>query len=101
MKAAQLMRQSLEGLSVGDAFGERFFQPPGILEAALQERRIPTRAPWNWTDDTAMAISLVETLSAHGTLEPHDFAHRLGRRYTAEPSRGYGSGAHGAWSRLR
>jgi ADP-ribosylglycohydrolase len=94
MKPAQLMKHSLDGLSVGDAFGQRFFQPPGILEAALNERRVPTRPPWPWTDDTAMAISLVETLSEHGTLQQDDFAKRLGRRYTAEPSRGYGSGAH-------
>lgn len=100
MNAKELMKRSLEGLSVGDAFGERFFQPPGILEAALKERRVPGRAPWTWTDDTAMAISLVETLSAHGTLRPDDFAQRLGRRYTAEPSRGYGSGAHDVLAQL-
>lgn len=100
MNTKELMRRSLEGLSVGDAFGERFFQPPGILEAALKDRRVPSRPPWSWTDDTAMAISLVETLNAHGTLEADDFAQRLGRRYTAEPSRGYGSGAHDVLSQL-
>ncbi len=87
MNAAALMQRSLEGLSVGDAFGERFFQPPGILGAALQERRVPGQAPWTWTDDTAMAISIVETLTAQGTIEPNELAGRFGRRYSAEPSR--------------
>ena len=88
------MERSLEGLSVGDAFGERFFQPPGILESALRDRRVPGRPPWNWTDDTAMALSVVETLRAHGRIDPDELARRFGRRYEAEPSRGYGSGAH-------
>lgn len=100
MKPAELMERSLEGLSVGDAFGERFFQPPGILEAALAERKVPGGKPWSWTDDTAMAISVVETLKAHGTVDTDDLAARFGRRYTAEPSRGYGSGAHDVLAQL-
>jgi ADP-ribosylglycohydrolase len=100
MKPAELMKRSLEGLSVGDAFGERFFQPPGILEAALKDQRVPGNTPWNWTDDTAMAISIVETLTAHGTIKPDELAKRFGQRYQAEPSRGYGSGAHDVLAQL-
>jgi ADP-ribosylglycohydrolase len=47
--------QSLDGLSVGDAFGERFFRMP--------RRAIAGR--WQWTDDTQMALSIVEVLLAH------------------------------------
>ena len=94
------MNTSLQGLSVGDAFGERFFQPPGLLQAALEERKVPGNPPWPWTDDTAMALCLVETLTAHGTVDAEDFAVRLGRRYAAEPSRGYGSGAHDVLAQL-
>lgn len=89
-----LMRLSLDGLSVGDAFGERFFQPEEVLGPALAERRVPARPPWGWTDDTAMALSVVETLEARGRLDPDELARRFGRRYAAEPSRGYGGGAH-------
>jgi ADP-ribosylglycohydrolase len=96
----ELMVRSLEGLSVGDAFGERFFQPPGILEAALKERRVPGNAPWTWTDDTAMALSVVETLTALGHLDPDALAERFGRRYQAQPSRGYGRGAHDVLAQL-
>ncbi|MFZ5439977.1 MAG: ADP-ribosylglycohydrolase family protein [Myxococcota bacterium] len=90
----ELMRRSLDGLSVGDAFGERFFRPEEELLAALAERRVPARPPWTWTDDTAMALSLVETLERHGTVEPDALAAGFARRYAAEPSRGYGGGAH-------
>lgn len=94
------MQRSLEGLSVGDAFGERFFQPPEVLEAALRDRRVPVKPPWPWTDDTAMALSVVETLTARGTIDHDELAQRFGRRYVAEPSRGYGSGAHEVLAQL-
>lgn len=61
---------ALEGLSVGDAFGERFFRHRRALERMWlgQDERVsahdldPGLAPWPWTDDTAMAISIVVTL---------------------------------------
>ncbi len=91
MSLVRAMR-SLEGLSVGDAFGERFFS----LAAArlIGERALP-KAPWRWTDDTAMAISVCETLAAHGAIDGDDLARRFAARYAAEPHRGYGSGAAG------
>jgi ADP-ribosylglycohydrolase len=84
---------SLEGLSLGDAFGERFFVNPAVLGSLLIERALPA-GPWRWTDDTAMAISLVETLDAHGEVEPDDLARRFAARYMADPRRGYGPTAH-------
>lgn len=94
MNAAQRMERALEGLSVGDAFGERFFQPPPVLIDALQRRQVPAAPPWKWTDDTAMALSIVETLRESGTIDPGALAQRFARRYFAEPARGYGGGAH-------
>lgn len=88
------MQRSLEGLSVGDAFGERFFVRDDVLAPALELRRVPSSPPWSWTDDTAMALALVETLTAHGEIDADDYARRLGRRYVAQPARGYGAGAH-------
>jgi ADP-ribosylglycohydrolase len=58
-------RCSLEGLSVGDAFGERFFIPPGMAVAQIEERILPA-APWPYTDDTQMALSLVSVLRQYG-----------------------------------
>lgn len=88
------MTRSLEGLSLGDAFGERFFVRDDVFATALKLRRIPANPPWRWTDDTAMALSLVETLEQHHTVDADDFAQRLGARYAKEPTRGYGAGAH-------
>ena len=86
-------RRSLEGLSVGDAFGECFFGPPERVMAALSNRRLPP-APWRWTDDTAMALSIVEVLAEHACIHQDGLAAAFARRYREEPDRGYGAGAH-------
>src|SRR5579862_8575440 len=52
-------RLSLEGLSVGDAFGERFFGPARAIRARLESRELPP-PPWRYTDDTVMSLGIVE-----------------------------------------
>ncbi len=76
-------RLSLDGLSVGDAFGGRFnFRTePG--------RDLPP-PPWHYSDDTVMALSVAEVLDRHGRIEQEDLAGRFARRYLADPYRGYG-----------
>jgi hypothetical protein len=58
MDALGRARLSLDGLSVGDAFGERFFGPPGEVLKRISRRELPD-APWTYTDDTEMALSIV------------------------------------------
>ena len=88
-------RLSLEGLSVGDAFGEQLLHiGPEARYLALAHRSEPQRRMWGWTDDTAMAVSIVETLADHGVIDPDALAEKFGRRYLADPARGYGGGAH-------
>jgi ADP-ribosylglycohydrolase len=88
----QRVRLALEGLSVGDAFGERFFSAqdlPGLIEA----RALPA-PPWRYTDDTVMAVSVAEVLDWHGRIEQDELAAAFARRYLANPNRGYGATAH-------
>ena len=85
--------RSLEGLSIGDAFGERFFVGDALATAQIAARELPP-APWRWTDDTAMAIPIVERLVRDGRIQSDDLALDFARRYAAEPMRGYGRGAH-------
>jgi len=92
-------RASLLGLSVGDGFGERFFGPSEEVGSRLAKREFPP-APWDWTDDTAMAISVVETLETRGEIDQDELARRFARRYSREPSRGYGGGAHSLLSAI-
>jgi ADP-ribosylglycohydrolase len=94
-QAARLQRArlSLDGLSVGDALGQRFFGKETLVVSAI-ERRVLPEPPWTYTDDTEMALALVEVLSLHGHLDQDALAASFARRYRANPSRGYGGGAH-------
>ncbi|HEY42385.1 MAG TPA: ADP-ribosylglycohydrolase family protein [Anaerolineae bacterium] len=81
--------QSLAGLSVGDAFGEQFFTLPPLT---ITYRRIP-EGPWAWTDDTHMALSIVEVMLTHGYINQDELARLFAFRFGQEPWRGYASGA--------
>ena len=85
--------QSLEGLSVGDAFGEGFFGFGANVEFAIPDRWLPPE-PWRFTDDTVMAMSLVEVLARHGRVDQDDLARRFAERFAREPDRGYGETAY-------
>jgi ADP-ribosylglycohydrolase len=86
-------RLSLEGLSLGDAFGERFFLPSAVAEVLVARRVLPD-PPWHYTDDTVMALSVVETLESRGGIDQEELARRFSRKYRADPGRGYGGMAH-------
>jgi ADP-ribosylglycohydrolase len=89
-----LARDSLAGLSVGDALGAQYFVP-GNKPSDLLDARVP-EAPWPWTDDTEQACCLVAVLN-EGDLDNESdfdrdaFAELLAARF--EPYRGYGPGA--------
>lgn len=86
---------SLEGLSVGDAFGEQLLHAgPVARQIALQHHAEPSGRTWRWTDDTAMALSIYEQLATGGAIEPDALALAFARRHDVEPMRGYGQGAH-------
>jgi ADP-ribosylglycohydrolase len=88
-------RLALEGLSVADAFGEQLLHcGPVARQLALEHHTAPIGRTWIWTDDTAMAISIVETLDAYGSIDIDWLARLFGERYYREPARGYGGGAH-------
>lgn len=82
-------RRSLEGLSLGDAFGQLFFHrsPAEETIASLPD------GPWPWTDDTHMALSIVDVLERHGSIEQDALAGAFARRFSDDPHRGYAGGA--------
>lgn len=84
-----LALQSLTGLSVGDAFGQRFFS---LGWRAIERRELPA-GPWRWTDDTHMALSVVEHLIDRGQIERDQLARLFANRFDRDPERGYGVGA--------
>jgi ADP-ribosylglycohydrolase len=94
MDAIGRARLALDGLSVADAFGEQLLHAgPAARSVALEHHTAPVGRQWMWTDDTAMALSIVEQLSYLGGIEPSTLAAAFVRRYAVEPDRGYGGGA--------
>jgi ADP-ribosylglycohydrolase len=94
-------RRSLEGLALGDAFGERFLHlgRPRAL-AAVRDRRAPEAPGWRWTDDTAMAISVHRVLERSGGIDQDRLAALFALAYAVDPDRGYGRGMRELLPRL-
>jgi len=91
MDALSRARLSLDGLSVGDAFGERFFGPHDEVVGRISRRELPD-APWTYTDDTEMALSIVEMLEQLGGIDQDALAGRFASRMQFQ--RNYGQGAY-------
>ncbi|MBX3171703.1 MAG: ADP-ribosylglycohydrolase family protein [Candidatus Eremiobacteraeota bacterium] len=90
---------SLRGLALGDAFGERFFGDRGHAWNCIRLRYLPV-APWEWTDDTAMALSVYRVLRDHGQIHQEELALSFAAEHRLEPGRGYGRGAHDVLSAI-
>ncbi len=90
---------ALDGLSVGDAFGQRVLAGPEPASRVITRRILP-RAPWRHSDDTAMACALVEHLATHGADDRDALAVDFARRYRDDPQRGYGAVAHWILTRI-
>jgi diguanylate cyclase (GGDEF)-like protein len=78
---------ALAGLSTGDAFGQSLFYPEAV--ELIRRRELPA-PPWRWTDDTQIALSVLEELRYRGWIDQDALARRLAWRYTTDPARGYG-----------
>ncbi|MFJ2649749.1 ADP-ribosylglycohydrolase family protein [Streptomyces sp. NPDC087420] len=90
-------RRSLEGLALGDAFGERWFplfRDPDQAFKDIQARRTPPEAEWHWTDDTALALAVHQVLGEYGTVDQDRLAACFALTFDADPARGYGHGMH-------
>ncbi|MFK8910862.1 ADP-ribosylglycohydrolase family protein [Streptomyces sp. YS-3] len=76
---------SLRGLAVGDALGSQFFVPAHY--PLLKRRELPA-GPWQWTDDTEMACSVLAVLAAHGRIDQDRLARSFAEHHDFD--RGYG-----------
>ena len=96
--------RSLDGVSVGDAFGERFASGDAD-ERILVRQTAP--GPWRFTDDTQMALSVAAVLRRFGRIDQDALATDFSVHY--DEDRGYGDGMNrlvpmiflpGAWRRM-
>lgn len=89
------MHASLAGLSVGDAFGDQFFLH---ANRQLTAADLPA-APWEWSDDTEMACSVVDCVHDHGGIDQDALAAAFATRM--DIGRRYGAGALQLLERVR
>ncbi len=83
-------RQSLEGLSVADAHGRLAeFTSPNALARRVEARWLP-ESPWQFTDDTNMALSIYAVLREYGEINQDALVESLVGHY--EHGRRYGAG---------
>ncbi|GCE21310.1 ADP-ribosylglycohydrolase family protein [Dictyobacter kobayashii] len=82
---------ALEGLAVGDAFGDQFFKQREQAAERLANRTL-LESPWPYTDDTQMALSLVSILRQYGSIQQDQLAASFAEHY--EGSRAYGPSMH-------
>ncbi|MFC9243536.1 ADP-ribosylglycohydrolase family protein [Streptomyces sp. NPDC057136] len=90
-------RRSLEGLALGDAFGERWFplfREPRQAYNEVRARRTPSEPVWNWTDDTALALALNRVLEECGHVDQDRLALFFALAFDVDQARGYGHGMH-------
>lgn len=85
-------RIAVEGVAMGDAFGEKFFADPQAARVDPEQRELP-EGPWRYTDDTAMALGIHEMFAECEAVDEDRLAEIFAERYADEPWRGYGANA--------
>jgi ADP-ribosylglycohydrolase len=98
MNTCERARLSLKGLLIGDCFGECFMGSPDEMLPKIRSKKTPSGV-WRYTDDTQMALSIVENLAVHGEIVQDDLVSRFAEKM--EPERGYGVGVFKILSGVR
>ncbi|TAE15902.1 MAG: ADP-ribosylglycohydrolase family protein [Bacteroidetes bacterium] len=91
----QLAYRSLQGLAIGDAFGENFWGNETEVWQDIINRNVPTDINhWEFTDDTVMGIAVYKILEKLGEIRQDELAVLFGENYQKDIQRGYGGTAH-------
>jgi poly(ADP-ribose) glycohydrolase ARH3 len=91
-------RGGMVGSGLGDAIGELAFR---FREEAALRSGIAREQTLRYTDDTAMAIGLAESIVQVGDLDPHHLGDTFRANFGREPWRGYASGPPTVFSMVR
>lgn len=86
-------KRALDGIALGDCFGQTFFVPEEIACQRIQDREI-LKSPWHFTDDTVMAIGIYRILEQYGEINQDELAKVFAANYELDWHRGYGGTAH-------
>lgn len=88
----------LLGSALGDAIGELAFLYPEKEDLVRQVKQTSVLC---YTDDTAMAIGLTESILKEGGIDQHQLGETFRQNFLKEPWRGYASGPPTIFSRVK
>ena len=86
-------KRALDGIALGDCFGQSFFMPDETARQRIKNREI-LNEPWYFTDDTVMAIGIFQILEKYGESNQGALARVFAENYALDWHRGYGGTAH-------
>lgn len=86
-------KRALNGIALGDCFGQTFFVPDKEALQRIKDREI-LDGPWYFTDDTVMAIGIYRILEKYGEIRQDELARVFAENYALDWHRGYGGTAH-------
>ena len=86
-------KRALDGIALGDCFGQSFFMPDETARQRIKNREI-LNEPWYFTDDTVMAIGIFQILEKYGEINQGALARVFAENYALDWHRGYGGTAH-------
>ncbi len=86
-------KRALDGVALGDCFGQSFFMADEIARQRIKKREISNN-PWYFTDDTVMAIGIYCILEKYGEIDQDALARAFAENYALDWHRGYGGTAH-------
>lgn len=86
-------KRALDGIALGDCFGQTFFVPDEIACQRIKDREILNES-WYFTDDTVMAIGIYRILEKYGKIDQDELAKVFAENYALDWHRGYGGTAH-------
>lgn len=88
-----LASESLNGIAIGDAFGESFFGEEGLINSYIHQRILPEKFI-DFTDDTIMAIAVFKSLEKFGEINQDFLSEEFTKNYYLDINRGYGPSMH-------
>ena len=86
-------KRALEGIALGDCFGQTFFMEDEVACQRIKERKILEES-WYFTDDTVMGIGIYRVLEKYGEINQDKLAEIFAKNYLLDWHRGYGGTAH-------
>lgn len=88
----ELAFKTLQGISIGDAFGDSFFGEQDKILHHIHQKTIPD-TQWEFTDDTVMTIAIFKQLEKYGCIDQDDLAIQFAKNHQLDVNRGYGATA--------